>query len=162
MSARFGAVHLRSDIERKRLVGLAPRARSASALAEGLYGREMTAAVYERLIECAADALAGGYTTIVDATFGVVADRARFRALAAQLGLRICIVHCHAPARVLERRIVARSRRAADPSEADLEVLHWQEAHFTPPAQHEADAVLDAAQLSVPELAREISGGALR
>ena len=122
----------------------------------------MTAAVYERLIECAADALAGGYITMVDATFGVVADRARFRALAAQLGLPICILHCHAPERVLKRRILERSRRADDPSEAGLEVLHWQEAHFTPPAPHEADAVLDAAQLSVAELAREISGGALR
>ena len=162
LAPMLGAVHLRSDIERKRLVGLAPRARTASALAEGLYGREMTAAVYERLIECAADALAGGYTTIVDATFGVPAQRARCRALAAQLGLRICIVNCHAPERVLERRILERSRRADDPSEAGLEVLHWQEAHFTPPAPHEADAVLDAARLSVAELAREISGGALR
>jgi aminoglycoside phosphotransferase family enzyme/predicted kinase len=162
LAPTLGAVHVRSDIERKRLAGLAPLARSASALAQGLYGGEMTAAVHERLIECAADALAGGYTTIVDATFGVAAERARFRALAARLGLRIYIVHCHAPARVLERRIIERSRRADDPSEADLEVLHWQEAHFTPPAPHEADAVLDAAQLAVAELVREISGAALR
>jgi len=158
----LGAVHVRSDIERKRLAGLAPLARSASALAQGIYGRKMTAAVHERLIECANDALAGGYTTIVDATFGVAAERARFRALAAQLGLPLHIVHCHAPEAVLERRILERTRRAADPSEADLEVLRWQEAHFTPPALHEADVVLDAAQLPAAELARRIGGGAMR
>jgi len=162
LAPTLGAVHVRSDIERKRLVGLAPLARSASALAQRLYGREMTAAVYERLIECAADSLAGGYTTIIDATFGVAAERARFRALAAQLGLPLHIIHCHAPERVLERRILERGRRAADPSEADLEVLHWQEAHFTPPAPHEADAVLDATQRSVGELAREVNGVAPR
>jgi aminoglycoside phosphotransferase family enzyme/predicted kinase len=157
LAPALGAVHVRSDLERKRLAGLAPLARSASAIGQGLYGREASAAVYERLAECAADALAGGYTTIVDATFGVAAERARFRALAAQLGLPICIVHCHAPETVLARRILARRQRADDPSEADLEVLHWQEAHFTPPAPNEASEVLDAARLSAVELARRIS-----
>jgi len=160
LAPALAAVHVRSDIERKRLAGLAPRALSGSTLAQGLYGRELTAAAFERLADCAADILAGGYTTIVDATFGVAAERARFRALAAQLGLPICIVHCHAPERVLMRRILERSRRAADPSEADLEVLHWQQGHFTAPAPHEADAVLDAAQLPVAELARRISAAA--
>jgi aminoglycoside phosphotransferase family enzyme/predicted kinase len=153
----LGAVHVRSDIERKRLVGLAPLTRSASAVGQGLYGGEVTTAVYERLAECAADSLAGGYTTIVDATFGIAAERARFRALARRLGLPICMVHCHAPEKVLERRILERSRRADDPSEADFEVLHWQEAHFTPPLPHEADAVLDAVQLPAKELAHRIS-----
>jgi hypothetical protein len=35
--------------------------------------------------------------------------------------------------------------------------LHWQETHFTPPAAHEADAVLDASQLSPQALARRIA-----
>ena len=152
----LGAVHLRSDIERKRLAGLAPLARSASPVAAGLYAREMTVAVYARLAECATDALAGGYTTIVDATFAAAADRARFRALAAQLGLDLRIVYCHAPRRVLESRIHQRGRRADDPSEADLEVLHWQERHFTPPAAREADTILDAAQVAPAELVRRI------
>jgi aminoglycoside phosphotransferase family enzyme/predicted kinase len=151
------AVHLRSDIERKRLAGLAPLARSASAVAQGLYAREMTVAVYDRLTECATDALAGGYTTIVDATFAAAGDRARFRALAAQLGLDLQIIYCHAPRGVLESRIRQRGRRSRDPSEADLEVLHWQERHFTPPAAHEANAIFDAAQLAPAELVRRIS-----
>jgi aminoglycoside phosphotransferase family enzyme/predicted kinase len=150
------AVHLRSDIERKRMAGLAPLARSASAVAGGLYTREATAAVYSRLAECATDTLAGGYTTIVDATFAAAGNRARFRALAARLGLDLQVVYCHAPHRVLESRIHRRTR-TADPSEADLEVLHWQEKHFTPPAAHEADAILDAGQLAPAELVRRIS-----
>ena len=152
------AVHLRSDIERKRLAAIAPLARSASAIARGLYAREVTAEVYARLAECATDALAGGYTTIVDATFAAAGDRARFRVLAAQLGLDLQIVYCHAPRRVLESRIRQRGRRADDPSEADLEVLHWQERHFTPPDAREAGAILDAAQFAPAELVRLIRG----
>jgi uncharacterized protein len=156
------AIHLRSDIERKRLAGLEPAARSGSALAQGLYARAMTAAVYDRLADCAADALAGGYTTIVDATFGRSENRIRFRALAASLGVNLCIVYCHAPQNVLHRRISARQRARKDPSEATIEVLHWQEAQFVPPARQEASLVLDAAQLGVRELVRRIARAAAR
>ena len=162
LAPALGAVHVRSDIERKRVAGLAPMARSASAVAQGLYEREVTVAVHDRLVECATDSLAGGYTTIVDATFGVAGERARFRALAAQLGLPICIIYCHAAEKVLQRRVLERTRRADDPSEADLEVLRWQVRHFTPPAVHEADAVLDAAQLPPKELVRQISAADTR
>ncbi len=154
------AVHVRSDIERKRLAGLSPSARSASAVAQGLYAPGVTQAVYDRLAQCAADALAGGYTTIVDATFGLAKDRERFRALATQLGLDTWIIYCHAPSRLLEKRILERRRRARDPSEADIAVLHWQESRFTPPAAHEATAVLDAAELAPRQLARRIGASA--
>jgi predicted kinase len=156
LAPELRAVHLRSDIERKRLAGFPPLARSASALAQGLYARDVSRAVHDRLAECAADALAGGFTTIVDATFGVAADRARFRALAARLGLHTWIVHCHAPRELLEARIRERRRRANDPSEADIGVLNWQEAHFTAPAAQEGMTVLDAAELGPREIARGI------
>jgi aminoglycoside phosphotransferase family enzyme/predicted kinase len=156
------AVHLRSDIERKRLAGLPAAARSASALARGLYAREMTHAVYERLAECATDTLAGGYTTIVDATFARTEDRLRFRAVAARLGVDLCIVYCHAPQRVLEKRIRQRGRRGKDPSEANIDVLHWQEAHFVAPSAHEASMVVDAATLAPPQIARRIAAAGAR
>ena len=153
----LNAVHLRSDIERKRLAGLAPLARTASALARGLYARKTTVTVYERLADSAADTLAGGYTTIVDATFARAEDRLRFRALAARLGVNLCIVYCQAPRTLLEKRVTERGRRRRDPSEANINVLNWQEAQFTPPAPHEADLVLDAARLTPQALVRRIA-----
>ena len=152
------AVHLRSDIERKRLAGLPALARSNSALGKGLYARTATRAVYDRLAQCAADALAGGCTTIVDATFGISTDRARFRALAAALGVDTWIVYCHAARKTLEARIQARGERANDPSEADIQVLDWQETHFTPPAPREGATVLDAARLAPRTIVSRISG----
>jgi aminoglycoside phosphotransferase family enzyme/predicted kinase len=154
------AVHLRSDIERKRLAGLAAAARSSSALARGIYARAMTIAVYDRLADCAADTIAGGYTTIVDATFARPEDRVRFRALAASLGVSLCIVYCHAAQTLLRRRISERGRRGKDPSEANIEVLRWQETYFVPPAPQEASLVLDAAKLTAAGLVRRIAAAA--
>jgi aminoglycoside phosphotransferase family enzyme/predicted kinase len=152
------AVHLRSDIERKRLAGLPALARSGSALGKGLYGRRVTRAVYDRLAQCAADALAGGYTIIVDATFGLSTDRARFRALAAALGIDTWIVYCHATRKTLEARIRNRHERANDPSEADIRVLDWQETQFTAPAPHEGVTVLDTTKLAPREIVSRIRG----
>ena len=144
LAPALAAVHLRSDIERKRLAGLSAMDRTDSPVAQGLYSRAASERVYNRLAECAADTLRGGYTSIVDATFGRAESRSHFRDLAKLLGVRTCVVYCHAPRQVLETRIVERQRRQHDASEADLAVLAWQERYFEPPESHEASAVLDA------------------
>jgi aminoglycoside phosphotransferase family enzyme/predicted kinase len=128
----LGAVHLRSDIERKRLVGLCESARSGSDLEQGLYSREASTRVYQHLAQCAGDTLAGGYTTIVDATFNRREDRLHFHDLSVQLGVTVCVVHCQAPPEVLQARIGERHLSGDDPSEADLPVLQWQEMHCDP------------------------------
>jgi hypothetical protein len=69
------------DVERKRLHGLAPLARTASRLGEGLYDESTTRGVYSRLAEAAREVVSSGYTAIVDATFlaraSRIADRGR-------------------------------------------------------------------------------------
>jgi predicted kinase len=126
------------------LAGLAERERSHSEMEQGLYSQESSARVYERLARCADDALAGGYSVIVDATFNRRADRERFRKLAIERGVDFRLIHCHAPKEVLEARIVERQRARADASEADLAVLAWQELHCEPIAADEGLRVIDA------------------
>jgi aminoglycoside phosphotransferase family enzyme/predicted kinase len=140
----LGAVHVRSDIERKRLAGLAASEPSHSALGQGLYLPQAREAVYEHLARCARDVLAGGFPVIVDATFQRRADRARFAELAAELGVRLWLIHCHAPEATLESRITERVRRKEDPSEADLSVMRWQSSHFEPLDATEPFAVIPA------------------
>jgi uncharacterized protein len=132
LTSRLLGIHLRSDVERRRMAGLSGTERSNSAVAEGLYSPEMTVGVYRRLAQSAQDTLAGGYATIIDATFSRRTDRAHFHELSIRLGVKVCIVHCHAPRDVLQARIVERRQRSDDPSEADLAVLNWQELHFEP------------------------------
>lgn len=132
LAQRLSALHLRSDIERKRRAGLAPSAQSGSGLAQGLYSREMSARVYDDLARAAADGLAGGYTVIVDATFLSRDQRARFAELGAASGATTHFVCCQAPLRELRARILARSRSGSDASEADLSVLEWQRERMEP------------------------------
>ena len=108
LAPELDAVHVRSDVERKRLAGRSALDHSASPVGRGLYSNAVSHAVYQRLSECAADTLRGGYPTIVDATFGRAEDRAPFRELARRLGVKSVIVYCHVrPGRFL--RLVSSS-----------------------------------------------------
>ena len=138
------AVHLRSDIERKRLAGIGETDRSHSALGGGIYEPKMNEAVYEHLARCARAALEGGFTVIVDATFQRRSDRARLSTMAEELCLRTHLVLCHASQVTLERRITERARRAEDPSEADLSVMRAQHAVFDPIDESERMSTMDA------------------
>jgi uncharacterized protein len=140
----LGAVHLRSDVERKRLAGLSERGHSDSALGQGLYSPRVSGRVYEHLAECAEHALAGEFTVIVDAAFSRRRDRMHFRDLAARAGRALQLIHCHAPRHVLEARIARRANEGLDASEADLSVLQWQQAEVEPSTDEEGIAVIDA------------------
>jgi len=144
LAPHLGAIHLRSDVERRRLAGIAAEVRSHSALQEGMYSPGVSARVNEHLAMCAADTLAGGYTTIVDATFIRRQERTHFRHFAANLGIRVCLVQCRAPKKVLRARVKERHRDGRDPSEADLSVLAWQEQHAELVTAEESMVVFEA------------------
>jgi hypothetical protein len=118
---RTGAVRLRSDVERKRMAGLA--ALDDSRQAGDLYAASVGEATYERLAALARDALLAGWPTLVDAAFLRRAQRDRFRELAAGLGVPFAIIDCDAPMAVLRERVAARRVRGDDASEADEAVL---------------------------------------
>ncbi len=136
------AIRLRSDVERKRLHGLAALAASGSAPGGGIYGQAQTRGTYERLLALAQDALAEGYPVIVDATFLKRAQREPFRALAASAGVPFAIVACEAPEAVLRRRLEIRARVRDDASEGDASVLAQQVEHHEPPAGDELGSTL--------------------
>jgi predicted kinase len=137
------AVHIRSDVERKRLAGLPEQQRTSSELEKGIYSPAFSARLYARLEECADHALAGGYTVIVDAAFHRRDDRSSFSALAARHGAPLQLIRCRASRRELERRIRARAGAATDASEADLAVLKWQEARLEPVLDNEGFETID-------------------
>ena len=119
-------IHLRSDVERKRLFGLAADARTASPPGAGIYGSRASRRTYGRLLDLARSILDAGFGVIVDATFLKRAQRARFRDLAAELGCGFSILVLDAPVPVLRRRILRRLAAGADASEAGLAVLEAQ------------------------------------
>jgi len=126
LTEEIGAIRVRSDVERKRLHGLAPREGSGAGVGEGIYGPEATRRTYARLLEAARAVLEAGFPAAVDATFLARADRDAFRALARKLGVPFAIAACEAPEPVLRERIAARGGAGADASEATLDVLARQ------------------------------------
>jgi len=161
LAPAIGALHLRSDVERKRLAGLTELQSSGSQVGSGLYAPRFSAQVAEHLARAAESILVGGYTVIVDATFNLRADRDRFANLGSRLALPVCVVTCHAPIEVLRSRIETRRCQARDASEADTQVLEWQQAHHEPLRPEESfltiEAITDAPDV-LQQVLRQIEG----
>ncbi len=142
LAERLSAVHVRSDVERKRRAGLHELAPSHSRLGEDLYSAEASATLYGQLARAAEDVLSGGVTVIVDATFLMRAQRARFAELAVRLRIPLCLILCEAPEPTLRARIEERASSRRDPSEADPGVLAWQLTRREPPSLEEGIEVI--------------------
>jgi len=119
-------LRLRSDVQRKRLFGLAPSAASGSGVGAGIYAFDAHQRTYAHLLEQAALLLQAGWSVVVDAAFLKRTDRDAFRALAQQMGASFSILAPQASPEQLRQRIVARSAAGHDASEATLAVLDQQ------------------------------------
>jgi predicted kinase len=117
------AVRLRSDVERKRILGVDPR---SDATGQGAYSSELTTRTYAGLEALAESVVKSGYVAVVDATFLKRAQRDRFRLLARRLDVPFMIIDCDAPVNELRDRILARRNRSDNVSDADLGVLDAQ------------------------------------
>jgi hypothetical protein len=122
----IGALRIRSDLERKRLPGMAPAHERTAGVGEGDYAAASVHRTYQRLSECAEAALDGGCNVIIDATFLERAHRDLFRALARRRRCGFLIASCSADAMTLGERIDRRAGSGLDPSEATRAVLDHQ------------------------------------
>ena len=120
------AVRVRSDVERKRLAGVAPTGDASADLEAGIYSAEMTARTYRRLEDLAQYIVQAGGVAVVDATFLKQARRRPFVELAKTLGVPWLILRCQAPEEVLRERVRRRHAAGGDASDADLRVLEAQ------------------------------------
>ena len=134
----LGAVRIRSDVERKRLAGVAITARPTNEQARQLYSRAMNTRTYARLQSLAQALLRAGLNVIVDAAALRRCERDDLRALATAEGARFVLVECTAPEAVLRKRIARRMAAGHDASDATLEVLDFQLGIREPVAIDEA------------------------
>jgi hypothetical protein len=142
--AAAATIRLRSDVERKRLFGLAAAADSGSPVDGGIYSGDASERTYERLAELARGLLAAGWSVIVDAAFLERRRRASFRHLATGAGAAFFIVAPAATPGELAARVSRRIARRHDASEADLNVLARQLAHVEALADDERAQLLPA------------------
>jgi len=128
----LAAVRVRSDVERKRLHGLAAQAASGSAVGTGLYDAAASRRTYERLGDVAELAVSSGWRVVVDAASLQHSARERFRTIARARGVPFVLISCEAPAATLRARVAQRRAVASDASEATAGVLERQLAEQEP------------------------------
>lgn len=117
-----GAVHVRSDLERKALFGVGEFER----LPDAAYGADVTARVYARLLAKSEAALRAGHSVIADAVHAQPSERAEMAALAQRTGARFTAFWLKAPPGVLLQRVGARK---GDASDATPQVVERQIAY---------------------------------
>jgi predicted kinase len=114
-----GAVHIRSDVERKRLFGVAPTER----LPESAYAPAVSDEVYAICRKRALMALGGGQAVIVDAVHAKQDEREALAVLASEMGVPFAGLWLEAPPEVMRQRI---ARRTSDASDATPAVIDAQ------------------------------------
>ncbi len=149
---RLPLIHIRSDVERKRLFGLPVEARAAAAAAAGIYTPEATERTYARLLDLARSVLGGGCGVLVDATFLRHTQRAPFLDLARGLGVPLTLLCLEAPEPVLRARVAKRAAEGCDASDADLTLLDAQIAAREPLTDEEAACAVPVHTDPAPDL----------
>ena len=124
-----GAIHLRSDLERKRQFGVAETER----LPETAYTRDVTDRVYATLNEMAATVVATGYSIVVDAVHATAAERDAIERVARTADVPFVGIWLEAPDAALVQRVEGRRGDASDATPAvvarqldyDLGSISW-------------------------------------
>lgn len=135
LGAAPGAVHVRSDVERKVLAG----AGEAERLPAESYSRAASHAVYAVCFERAERALAAGHSVVLDAVFAEESERRSAAELARRTRAHFTGVWLDAPADVLIARVASRQGDASDATPSvvekqmryDLGLLEWQRIDAT-------------------------------
>ena len=146
-----GALHVRSDVERKTLAGVPEDER----LPPENYSRESALRVYDACLSRAERALAAGHSVILDAVFAGAEERRRVSALAERLGCAFSGIWLEAPAHVLKARVSARSGDASDATadvverqlHYDLGPLDWPHADASGEPEHVLASVKERLRL---------------
>jgi len=126
------AVRVRSDIERKRCLGLAESASSQSQPGRGAYTARARADAYASLLEIIDGLIDADFNVIVDATFLMRRDRQLLEALADRKEAAMVWIDVSADNDELVRRLQHRTATRDDASEADTGVLDYQYKHADP------------------------------
>lgn len=134
IGAAPGALHIRSDLERKVLFGVGETER----LDDTYYTAQAGAKVYDAVLAKTATALSAGHSVITDAVFAKPAQRRKVEHLASQLNVPFTGLWLTAPQADLVERVTA---RRGDASDATAETIQLQLSERTEAtAWHQIDA----------------------
>ncbi len=125
LSRRWPGVHLRADVERKRVFGL-KELDSSKERGLDIYTSFATTQTFERLWDIVDLLLETGINVVLDSTFLNIGARERFLTLAEEKGCSVHILSCQLRGEVLRQRLIARQNAGDDASEADVFIMEQQ------------------------------------
>jgi len=144
------AIRLRSDVERKRLAGMAPTDRPADeAATRRLYDPATTAAVYARLAALAGGLLAAGRSVVIDAACNARGQRDCFAAVAREVHVPLFWLDLEPVPAEAAARVDRRRAAGGDASDATADVVRGQLAAREPITAAEVAAVPAARWLRI-------------
>jgi uncharacterized protein len=150
------AIRIRSDVERKRLAGMAATDRPVTADATAaLYDEAVTRRVYDRLADLARTILAAGCRVVIDATCTRRWQRDALAAVARDTGAALVWVDFDVAERELVGRVTARAATGTDASDASAAIVRRQLALREPIGDDELRG--RAARLRVAEGAEAVA-----
>jgi aminoglycoside phosphotransferase family enzyme/predicted kinase len=135
----LGAIRLRSDVERKRMLGEQSTDLKGQINA-GIYTNDASQATYQRLHQLANQVLQAGFAVVIDAAYLKREQRQAAHQVAEQTGAPMLILDCHAPDAVISARLAQRQATQQDPSDATQAIID---------AQHASREALDHAEQAV-------------
>ena len=150
------AIQLRSDVERKRLHGIADLQRGR----DDIYSQDATGKVYARLAALARSVVEAGWSAVVDASFLERKWRDMFALLAKEMDVRFVILDARADVEEMRRRITQREHAQTDASDAGLAVLERQLSRHDVFSEEEMPQVLtvDTGKLDPENLRAWLAG----
>jgi aminoglycoside phosphotransferase family enzyme/predicted kinase len=169
LTSALSAVRLRSDVERKRLAGMAANDRPRDAAEEAaIYSPEASRRTYERLAELARMILAAGTSVVVDAACNRRRERRILADAARAAGVPMVWLSLEIPEAVAVSRVAARQAVGTDASDASVDIVRAQLASREPVlpeeftgttngAPLESMIVIDGADLENPAFVRRLA-----
>jgi len=137
----LGMDSVSSDAVRKEMTKTPTGIRRKDGYGTGIYSPSVNDSVYGELLSRSEQALKGGRSIIVDATFRRMEDRARFASLADDNGASFYIVHTVCAEAIAKNRLDARDRVPAGLSDGRWELLQLQKDEFEPPDNGEGKLI---------------------
>jgi aminoglycoside phosphotransferase family enzyme/predicted kinase len=128
LAEKLGALHLQTDLIRKRLFPSA----GAATYGQGCYTSAARKLVYDALFAQAREALAQGRPVVLDGTFLSTCSRQTAADLAEKHGTTAAILTCVCPQDVAAERLTARASQHATASDATLATRHHQAGEEEP------------------------------
>ena len=130
---QYNAVWVSSDIERQQQY----------AGRDDMYSPAVTRSLFEYIASLTNQLLRAGYPVVIDSCALKQEERDQFRLVADNNHCPEVLIYCQAPEEILKERVKLRLQANKDPSQAQPELIDFQQKWLEPPSTREKPSLID-------------------